>query len=1180
MQKEHKEEGTYSGVVSTWSPISAPLTPEATTNDANLSLRASPPPTRSPGTYSHFQKPPVHPRRASQTSSIKSTSSPPRDSQTSPTPPSPGIASPISSAVTRNTEGSASIPTTYKPYLPYSSTRSKQKATQTLSSKSSSLHPSSSANTPPQPQFASQWTQSLTPSHSAHTSRQHSWRSWATDKLGAASAKVQAGASIVAFSSAAAWKESRDAEREQVREIDRSDNQHQQRQVKTETTAINPSRGMNRRRGSGSKDANMAYNEGSLPTGSRTDVQPHKTTGCATMLSPGGMLETLHVFPGWGVRRYRTDEVEQGSPRPFDIELYISGFAFSSKTPESASRSQKAFVKLAKGFASLPNIPTSAAPFNAAGTSIPLSPTSTISRKRLGETNAGQPVGKVTDSDGNDVVDDEGQVQIQDNLRAFMFHASDSPLDSSHSQHSLLSRLHDNLEKRLLPFLSSVLSNRTVKIGVWLGKRNVAPAHAHSGHHNPEHSLPERFKNTASDEAEEAEMINPPIVQATVTTAADGSFVSRICVPWEELCMHPTGVHLVFGEADHQIEGGARKLQEHEVEVWLDMPLTVRARAGSGTEPLSPNELRPTSGIRAMGHVLQGPLSPLSPTTPTGSPFSSLIQSPSSSSTSPTSTNRYPSILRTHVTVPVTHAPIRLLSDIDDTVKSAGVLSGARAIFHNVFVKELRDIIIPGMGEWYTKMWSMGVRFHYVSNGPYEILPIVNEFFHFAQLPPGSVKLRSYAGRSLFNGLLSAPAARKRQAVIDVLESFKDSKFFLVGDSGEQDLELYSEVARERPNQILAVFVRDVMADNYPQDDTPLPIDDPTGWGVYGVSGVVQGGDDTTLGPSKEDTGTDIAQHPLRSLTASPTAELEDDVGYANAKNLEETPAPDEVLESEFSSSIGLGTPPATDGWEQNGSTKGVTILLNPNHDSRRRRSSYDQNASTAALLNGISVPKPQYPLTRRTSNSKPSARARLKEVLAGSRPGSRSSTKSGSSLIDELPTPTNASMIPALMHAGSGLGIAVGRPGSTAGVPELFVPKDDTDSDGSSASVSTSDDEESASTSSEEWGYSRWRGGKRRLRAKLSRSNASKSSGGSGRNSGSESGSGWGRSTGSRHSTAGSNVSGGGGMSEIEKKRFELQSRVYRARMIMPSSVSLRIFRDPTECVEAAEILKREGVM
>ena len=95
------------------------------------------------------------------------------------------------------------------------------------------------------------------------------------------------------------------------------------------------------------------------------------------------------------------------------------------------------------------------------------------------------------------------------------------------------------------------------------------------------------------------------------------------------------------------------------------------------------------------------------------------------------------------------------------------------------------------------------------SNGPFELLPVVNEFFQLARLPPGSIRLRSYGGRSLFNGLLSAPAMRKRAGVLDVLNHFPDARFFLVGDSGEQDLELYAEVARARADQVLAIFVRD-----------------------------------------------------------------------------------------------------------------------------------------------------------------------------------------------------------------------------------------------------------------------------------------------------------------------------------------------------------------------------------
>jgi Uncharacterized conserved protein (DUF2183) len=92
-------------------------------------------------------------------------------------------------------------------------------------------------------------------------------------------------------------------------------------------------------------------------------------------------------------------------------------------------------------------------------------------------------------------------------------------------------------------------------------------------------------------------------------------------------------------------------------------------------------------------------------------------------------------------------------------------------------------------------------------------------------LPAGSVRLRSYGTRTLFSGLLSAPADRKRDGVLEVLTSFPDSRFILIGDSGEQDLELYANVARDYPEQILCIFIRDVNT----YEDEGGGIEDPTG---------------------------------------------------------------------------------------------------------------------------------------------------------------------------------------------------------------------------------------------------------------------------------------------------------------------------------------------------------------
>ena len=192
------------------------------------------------------------------------------------------------------------------------------------------------------------------------------------------------------------------------------------------------------------------------------------------------------------------------------------------------------------------------------------------------------------------------------------------------------------------------------------------------------------------------------------------------------------------------------------------------------------------------------------------------------------------------------------------------------------------------------------------SNGPFELLPVVNEFFQLARLPPGSIRLRSYGGRSLFNGLLSAPAMRKRAGVLDVLNHFPDARFFLVGDSGEQDLELYAEVARARPDQVLAIFVRDAGPRAVP------PLDDPTGVAAYtlglfdgGGSGSGSPGAGTPSSPTTPTGRRAAGRHPARSMSEAPPESPPEPLPLACA-------APPELVADAApgSPATGLGLPP------------------------------------------------------------------------------------------------------------------------------------------------------------------------------------------------------------------------------------------------------------------------------
>jgi phosphatidate phosphatase APP1 len=151
---------------------------------------------------------------------------------------------------------------------------------------------------------------------------------------------------------------------------------------------------------------------------------------------------------------------------------------------------------------------------------------------------------------------------------------------------------------------------------------------------------------------------------------------------------------------------------------------------------------------------------------------------------------------------------ISVISDIDDTIKHSAISSGAREIFRNAFIRDLGDLTIEGVREWYNRMAELGVKFHYVSNSPWQLFPVISKYFAMAGLPPGSFHLKQYSG--MLQGIFEPVAERKKGTLDKIARDFPERRFILIGDSGEADLEVYTDFALENPGRIIAIFIRDV----------------------------------------------------------------------------------------------------------------------------------------------------------------------------------------------------------------------------------------------------------------------------------------------------------------------------------------------------------------------------------
>ena len=155
---------------------------------------------------------------------------------------------------------------------------------------------------------------------------------------------------------------------------------------------------------------------------------------------------------------------------------------------------------------------------------------------------------------------------------------------------------------------------------------------------------------------------------------------------------------------------------------------------------------------------------------------------------------------------------ISVISDIDDTVKITEV-TDRKSLLSNTFYKPF--LAVEGMAQFYQSLDNHSVPIHYVSSSPWQLYQPLDSFLRASGFPKSTLSLKTirFKDKSLLN-LLKKGTETKPKQIIPILESFPDRKFILIGDSGEQDPEVYADIAEKYPNQIVAIFIRKILRSN------------------------------------------------------------------------------------------------------------------------------------------------------------------------------------------------------------------------------------------------------------------------------------------------------------------------------------------------------------------------------
>lgn len=179
---------------------------------------------------------------------------------------------------------------------------------------------------------------------------------------------------------------------------------------------------------------------------------------------------------------------------------------------------------------------------------------------------------------------------------------------------------------------------------------------------------------------------------------------------------------------------------------------------------------------------------------------------------------------------------ISVISDIDDTIKLSNVLD-KKKLLRNTFLENYQAI--PQMADAYNLWQKQSIAFHYVSASPWQLYPFLRKFLEESGFPKGSfhLKLVRLKDETLLD-LFSEAKQYKIPVIEEILQRFPKRQFILVGDSGEQDPEIYADIAKRFPQQILHIFIRKVPEDSStPERFTKIFQDLPkNSWTVFSMA--------------------------------------------------------------------------------------------------------------------------------------------------------------------------------------------------------------------------------------------------------------------------------------------------------------------------------------------------------
>ena len=170
-----------------------------------------------------------------------------------------------------------------------------------------------------------------------------------------------------------------------------------------------------------------------------------------------------------------------------------------------------------------------------------------------------------------------------------------------------------------------------------------------------------------------------------------------------------------------------------------------------------------------------------------------------------------------------------IVSDIDDTAMVTLLPRPLIAAWNTFVVRESARAAVPGMSQFYRDLLTQhpGAPVIYLSTGAWNVAPTLTRFLSRNGFPEGPLLLTDWGPTN--TGWFRSGRTHKQQALRRLATDLPQIQWLLVGDDGQHDPQIYAEFAREEPDHVVAIAIRQltltqqVLSAGTPDNDERLP---------------------------------------------------------------------------------------------------------------------------------------------------------------------------------------------------------------------------------------------------------------------------------------------------------------------------------------------------------------------